>query len=122
MAKNLSKPKKGWGRDISHFAVDDLRKAGSAGSSFEARAWGGDRGNVKLPMGMKGQRAAPKKPSKAQEHSERGYRGRTDYGVTDARPGGFANHTDDHDPRAKSYHEQSGVGGGGFQFKGARGY
>ncbi|SRR6266446_6373469 len=96
-----------------------------AGTEFQTRPWGGDRGNTHghMPGGMKGERVAPSKASKGHDQSpEKDYQGRTNYGVTDSRAGDFANHTGDYDPRAKSYHSLSGVSGAGHKFRGVRGY
>ena len=98
------------------------KKIASPGSSFTARKWGADKGYAKDLYLDNPKRHAPSKPSKPQGHQEpeRTYLGRTNYGVTDDRNGGFANHTDSFDPRAKSYHELSGVGGEAFNFHGRR--
>jgi hypothetical protein len=119
--KTTTRLKKGWGMDHGSkpgHPKEELSGPGrGAGEDFEARSFKGDRGNVKLPTGLKGQRTAPKKTTKPSEQLE--VRSHSDYGTG----GRLVNHVEEggeHDPLPVSYHKNSGTSSAGCGFRGRR--
>jgi hypothetical protein len=150
IAKNRSQPKKGWGKDIGtrYGRADEGRRHVADGryQEFQARPWGGDRGNIVSSKGhgnvMKGQRGAPQNHpgSKRNAVDDNGdtkkmttSRGRPKMNVQFATPSSYrggesystgdnTNYSQDHAGNAADYHRFGGTSGAAHSFKGARGY